>query len=370
MRALPLAVCLLALALLAPASSSALPPADRLAVLSRGINITGWFRFPASRDPAVLRDWLSDTAMRDLKRVGFSFVRLAVDPALFDAPAALDRVKMRRVLIDQVRRLQQFGLAVMISPHPVGWNVDQSQTDQLKLAAFWRDMAPALHGLPANLTFPEVLNEPVFHDDPTAWWRLQDSLRASIRSALPEQTIVLTGHDWGSVAGLLALTPSSDANVVYSFHFYDPSELTSLAAWHQGLDQSAMALLPFPETNPAQCQPALDSTRDRETSGVIRFYCATGWDESRVSARLLAAASWAAQHHVALLAGEFGASARVNPSARLAWLKVVRSTCAANGIGWALWGYDDVMGFDVRRPPENEPRLDRSVLEALGLSLM
>ena len=69
------------------------------------------------------------------------------------------------------------------------------------------------------------------------------------------------------------------------------------------------------------------------------------------------------------LAGEFGASARLNSAARLAWLRLVRSTCASNGIGWALWGYDDVMGFDVRRPPGNKPELDRSVLKALGLTV-
>jgi hypothetical protein len=68
-----------------------------------------------------------------------------------------------------------------------------------------------------------------------------------------------------------------------------------------------------------------------------------------------------------LLAGEFGASVALNPAARLAWLGLVRETCAANGIGWALWGYDDVMGFAVRRPPENRPVLNGSVLGSLGL---
>ena len=99
------------------------------------------------------------------------------------------------------------------------------------------------------------------------------------------------------------------------------------------------------------------------------FYCATGWDDARVVTRINAAAAWAAGHGVALLAGEFGATARLNPSARIAWLRLVRATCASNGIGWALWGYDDVMGFDVSRPPGNNPVLDRSVLNALGLPI-
>ena len=90
----------------------AIPPPERTAVLRRGINITGWFRFPASQDPAALRAWLSDAAMADLKRAGFTFVRLAVDPAV------IERSAMRQLFLDQVRRLQRHGLAVIVSPHP------------------------------------------------------------------------------------------------------------------------------------------------------------------------------------------------------------------------------------------------------------
>jgi hypothetical protein len=87
-----------------------------------------------------------------------------------------------------------------------------------------------------------------------------------------------------------------------------------------------------------------------------------------VNSRLESAAAWARGHGVALLAGEFGASDALNTDSRLAWLGLVRRTCEANGIGWALWGYDDVMGFNLPRPPGNRPALDRSVLAALGLS--
>jgi hypothetical protein len=335
-----------------------------LAVLQRGINITGWFRYPASRDPAVLSRWLSDPAMADLKRAGFTFVRLAVDPAIIDGPA------MRGLLVDQVRRLQRQGLAVIVSPHPVSWNLDQNLSDRSRLAEFWHDLAPALRGLPPAQTFPEVLNEPVFHDDPTDWWTLQNTLHIAIRTALPDNTIILTGQDWGSISGLLTLIPDpEDLNVVYSFHFYDPAELTSLAAYRPSLDRDALARLPFPEANPANCQQAARSARDAATRDLMAFYCATGWDAARVRARLQDAVSWSRRYGVALLAGEFGASASLNPTARLAWLQLVRETCVENRISWALWGYDDVMGFGVRRPPENRPQLDRSVLAALGLQV-
>jgi endoglucanase len=348
--------------LLLPFVCFAMPPPDRIAALRRGINITGWFRFPASRDPAVLATWLSEPAMADLKADGFTFVRLAFDPAILDSPAA------RQVFLDQTRRLESHGLAVIVSPHPAAGSLDSSPGDRDRFAAFWRDFAPRLRALDPRLTFPEILNEPVFQADPATWWAWQHDLCLTLRAALPSHTIVLTGQDWGSIAGLLTLPPEPDENVVYSFHFYEPSELTSLAAYRQGLDRAALARLPFPETSPALCEDAAAATPDQPTRTLIRFYCATFWDAARVRTRIIDAADWARRHKVALLAGEFGASAALNPAARLAWLRLVRETCAANGIGWALWGYDDVMGFNVPRPPGPRPTLDRSLLKALGLA--
>ena len=68
---------LAALALVLLAGSTDLPP-----VLARGINITNWFRFPPSRDPAALRGYLDNATLRSLKHAGFTFVRLAVQPDL------------------------------------------------------------------------------------------------------------------------------------------------------------------------------------------------------------------------------------------------------------------------------------------------
>jgi hypothetical protein len=97
---------ILALALcLVPIGARAAP-----VVLSRGINITGWFRYPASRDPAVLASYLSDRALADLHHAGFDFVRLAIDPDGVDTS----------VLITAIRRIQRQGLTVVVSPHPQG----------------------------------------------------------------------------------------------------------------------------------------------------------------------------------------------------------------------------------------------------------
>jgi hypothetical protein len=90
------------------------------------------------------------------------------------------------------------------------------------------------------------------------------------------------------------------------------------------------------------------------------------WDADKVAARIAEAAAWGHRHRAAVLLGEFGASQRLNSTARLAWLAAVRQASEHEGIGWALWGYDDSMGF-ARHPPHDQGGLDPGVLQALGL---
>ena len=338
----------------APCQTVMAPP------LSRGINLTNWFRFPASRDPSALANYMTDQALKDLHAVGFDFVRLAVDPDL--AGSRLTN------LIAALRRIQRQGLTVIVSPHPSGWSLETKAEDRERLRRFWHNLAPALRLLDPARTVPEVLNEPVFPGDPAGWADLQHVVLAEIRQALPQATVVLTGHDWGSIGGLLALTPESDPNVVYSFHLYDPAELTSLAAYRPGLDRGALAQLPFPVSDRTDCEAAANGSADAPTQELMRYYCALGWDVARMNGIIQQAADWARVHQVRILAGEFGASVQLNQPARTAWLQTVRTGCETKGIGWALWGYDDVMGFAIARPPAIRPALDRAVLTALGLT--
>ena len=206
----------------------------------------------------------------------------------------------------------------------------------------------------------------MFPGDPAGWQMLQSAVLGDIRRALPGNTVVLTGHDWGSIGGLLALTPQDDPNVVYSIHFYDPAELTSLAAYRPGLDRAALSQLPFPATSSEDCDRIALQAADQGTRGLMRFVCAQQWDAARVRAAIGRASAWAERHRVRLLLGEFGVSAQLNEAARLAWLRAVREACEASGIAWALWGYDDVMGFGISRPPPPSPRLDPRMLAALG----
>ena len=344
-------------------SASAAPPAARVALLRKGVNITAWFRYPASQDPAALRGYLGGIAIEALKRAGFTFVRLPVDPALLSNPA------VPQALDTAIKRLSDAGLGVVVSLHPASWRLETSDPDRAALHQAWRRLGPVLGRLSPDRVLAELLNEPVFPNDPGGWQALQHTLLATARSVLPNHTIVLTGHDWSSIGGLDATRPEADPNVVYTFHLYEPADLTSLAAWRQGLDRGALARLPFPVRDPTQCERVAAQVSDPTTAGMMRYYCAQGWNEARMREKIDIAANWGRRHAIPVFCGEFGAARALNPDARLNWLRAVRVACEANGMGWALWGYDDVMGFALPRPPGPAPVLDAGILRALGLTV-
>src|SRR6185312_12347629 len=133
---------------------------------------------------------------------GFNFVRLAVDPAILLRPDGEPDPQRIALVLDAVSRLESHGLGVVVGLHPSNWRLEQSARDRESLAALWRLLASAMRGLDPRLTFPEILNEPVFRQDPLAWEALQASVLAEIRARLPGSTVVLSGNQWGSLDGL------------------------------------------------------------------------------------------------------------------------------------------------------------------------
>jgi endoglucanase len=363
------AILLLALACVVPAwAARAEVPAERLATLARGVNFTNWFRFPPRRDDAQFRGYIDDGTLAELRRVGFTFVRLAVQPELMLNRAGRPDGHRLALLAAAVARIERHRLGVMVGWHPQTWHLETSATEQRQLQDLWSALAERLRPLDPALTFPEVLNEPVYPDAEPAWEALQEKVLARIRVVLPRATVVLTGNNWGSIDGLVGLHPVADGNVVYSFHTYEPQVLTALGGFESDLDHAALARLPFPVAGAHACDAAEQSTAQPRTREVIRFYCSGHWNAAKLRALVDRAAQWGRRNHVPVVCGEFGASDQLPPATRLAWISAMRSALAANGIGWALWGYDDSMGFDIH--PDRSPRLplNPALLRALGLA--
>lgn len=361
-----LAILLLAMPL-SPAAADM--PQSRAAVLSRGLNIAHWLRFPPSNDDAALRAYLDDAAVASLKQAGFTYVRIPVglEVVMQGRHVAPDKLA---TVVAIIRRVQRAGLGVMIEPHPQqvqNWDFGKNREARQILLGFWRDMAPALRPLPVGLTFPELVNEPA-DDDPADWDRLQGEILQVIRTALPQNTVMLTGTNWSSLDGLLKVKPVADSNVVYTFHTYEPTLLTLAGSWDSGIDQRMLAAnIPFP-VSPSACASAIAATTQPHTRSIMQYWCSQPQNEATIAAYLQRATDWGRQHSVHVALTEFGAVGTLNKPARNAYFTAMHRGAEAQRLPWAVWALDDQMGFD--RPVGNATmalRLSPNVVHDLGL---
>lgn len=372
---------ILALSALLPgslAARSTVPP-ERLALLARGINLSELFS--PWTNPASFGTRFRPEDADFIKRAGFTVCRLPLGPDLLFDPAQPAQPKAEIRYVDRVvRLLLDAGVAVVFDPiHGDSANSDwekklaHNASYRAKAETYWESLARHYAAFSTDRIFFEVMNEPHLSSvekGSGSWWEgVQRGLAAAIRRGAPDSTIIATGENWGSVDGLLAIEPLADANVVYSFHFYDPMTFTHQGAGWTGPVQVALRDIPYP-SNPTAVAHAAAALKDSAARAQVLRYGEEQWDAPRIASRIKRAADWGKKYDVPLFCGEFGVYRKVSPASdRLAWITDVRRSLEFMGIGWAMWDYDGdfgVVGYD--EPSwRRGPKADSGNLAALGL---
>jgi endoglucanase len=364
-----------------PQEESRPVPASRYERLVKGINLAFWFWLPQTEDQDI-QTRFDDQDFNYLKSAGFTFVRLPVDLGYLLDELDADRIDDAHLAeLDVVLdRLLAAGLAVVIDIHSTASPEVDSPVFSERLEddsdfppvflVFWENFARHLDTRDPERVFLELLNEPVFEDNPEDWPPMLAQLVAAARRGAPEHTLLVSGAWWSNIDGLLMLDPLPDQNIIYYFHFYEPFPFT-----HQGADWAGREVLtlhdvPYP-ASPEAIHNAIsqaDSNRDRRT---IKDYGDEMWDYDKIQARIQLAADWAERHNVWLLCDEFGAYGETIPSdQRALWVKDVRNALESFGIGWAMWEYDGDFALVKRdhNPTGLEIRPYVELMDALGLS--
>ena len=364
---LTLASCILACSMSAAAAPGV--PAGRLERLKSGVNVTRWFQTwgPISADH--YRTYIGDDELAMMRRMGIRHIRLCFSPEfLYDPAHPTEPIPDHLALYEQaIQRIEAHDLAVVVDPH----NTQQPRIEQDGpwrdgFPAFWGALAAKLKHFSPELTFFELVNEPVFDHQEDRWFTLQERLVAAIRKNAPQHTIICTGPNWGGIDGLLKLTPLPHRNIVYSFHFYDPFPFTHQGATWAGRVPPLLKGLPYP-SSPEAVTDVLNRTEDAEAKGWIRDYGEKRWNRERLKARLDEALAWSRKYNVPLYCGEFGVyPLNAPPASRRNWFRDFGSLIREAGVGYAAWGWDDVFSFG-RRLVDGKPVIDTTPIEPLGL---
>jgi hypothetical protein len=400
----------LAGALVAPVVARA-APRDMIR-LRRGMNLWPWFsltrEFPAPRTDYDWPPYQQDRAIptqRDLaalRTAGIDFVRLPVDPGPLLAFSGERRERLMRDVLGAVETAHDEGLAVVVNLHASeathhfnSRNLVGDVTAPLfkRYVGLVRDIAARLSRLdPARVAF-EPVNEPPQSCGSADWSLMQSELLRTARLAAPRLTLIATGACGGMIAGLETLDPArlADANIICTFHFYEPYVFS-----HQGAPWMSsepmyryLNAVPWPGS-PAVKQRTLDAVaarmaadhatppaQKREISAtisrVLDQYFDANPDRRFIEKYFARVTGWADRHGIdrsRVLLGEFGALrsddryVAAGAADRARYIRDVREVAEAAGMPWAFWNLFDGMGLTI---DDWSRELDPAIVAALGL---
>src|SRR5215467_3247661 len=362
----------------APAQTNSSIAMQRAKHLRHGINLSEWFAQvydPKGYTKEHLLTWVTADDIALIKSMGFDHVRLSVNPEPMMRHNMADHLPPEYVgfLDSAVKMILDHGLAVIIDMHPESeFKARLVQHDDFieQFSDYWRAIAQHYSTYDPEMVYFEVLNEPEFRDR-FRWAGVQAKLAASIREGAPQHTIIAAGANWSDIDDLLWLTPLSDPNVIYNFHFYYPHTFT-----HQGATWGSNywhfeSKLGYPAT-PETAQKVAAQEPDAYNRLQVLRYGLDHWDANRISIEIGQAAEWGKRWNVPLTCNEFGVYRQVsNPQDRARWIHDVRSTLEHYGIGWNMWDFgarDNGRGFGVVNGRKEGPNTaDAVTAEALGL---
>jgi endoglucanase len=322
--------------------------------------------------------------VRLIKRLGFDFVKLLLNPAVLTSGRTLDTASMAHFdrIID-FASVESLPVVVCIHPEDDFKRRVLGKVDEFE--AFLGFMTELAHHLSTGWTPEQVafqlMTEPYGSSlDPAHWnhWeRLQQRLWKSVRGAMSRYTLILSGDRVGSIEGLEDIHTVNDDNVLYCFTFYEPHLFTwQGGTWRSGVIP-ALKNLPYPSclVTGAERSRLLATIPQslRATAGAeIDQYVKEDWNRASLAARIDRAVAWQRRSggRVRLWCAEFGCYQKAASAAdRLRYLHDMRSVLEERGIGWAYWSYNET--FTIMTPeskpfwPPTVQTPDRSVLRVL-----
>ncbi len=406
------------LALAALAFGLAVPPyamAQRAGIFHRGIALfhplysadstpgpDKQFIFPPF---AAARHTLTDTQLSIIRKAGFDFVRLPVDPGPFLQFAGARRDALDDLLRQKVQMILDSGLAVIVDFHPNAYGpadylppalVKGADTPMFEAyCTMLARTARLLDGLHSDRVALELMNEPAVgwsRAGYAAWQAMLEKAYHAARSGAAHLTLVLSGGNGGDYDGLTYVDPApfaKDTAIIYTFHFYEPHEFT-FQSYPEGPHSRLAADIPYP----AQARPLsdsvealtarvekLDSSLTQRAADMamgladLARYKAENFSRSDMHRDFDQIASWARTHNIPsnqIFLGEFGVERRfgiydgARDTERVRWLRDVREEAAAHGFFWSLWAYSGRGGMEITND-DAATDVDPITLSALGL---
>lgn len=298
---------------------------QRAQQMHRGVNLSNWLEaywlIPFNAYPETNK--YNAATFTNLSALGVDAFRLPITfehLAASTPPYTLDTAHPAFELIDNaIQWAAASDVKLIIDMHHGTTTLTDANyaTELPRLRAIWQQII-ALYGHlnPERYLF-EVYNEP--HAISNANFRtVAQALVDDLRTAGSAHSVIVGASGYNGAGSLAAFTPLDDADIIYTFHFYDPYFFT-----HQQMSWTS---------------PPYFAARTFPQAGEL----------ASVAAAINAAGDWAAAHNVPVVVGEFGVAANADATSKCNWIDAVVGLFEDNEFPWFYWdpqGYNDGFGF-------------------------
>lgn len=283
----------------------------------RGMNCYGSF---TAQDFQDLKDW------------GVNHIRYQItNPQLVEENGQWKFNDRTKKSIDAVLELaKQVDIGVVLDLHAQGpffpgdiWKAEtlanwENPENRAKLVSLWKWIAETYKDDKTVIAY-EILNEPAPPRNERGF-RALGEINAMVTKAIREidgwHTIVVSGPEFSRPGKMMETVVTGDPNTVYTFHMYEPTELT-----HQGISwMNAPAGVTYPGTIPL-------GWKEPRTPTMV--------DKDFLNAKMEPVVEFQRKYKVRIWVGEF-ACRRIAPNnSAYPWLKDVLEGLEAHSWDWA-----------------------------------
>lgn len=222
---------------------------------------------------------------------------------------------------------QKAGIQVVVDLHNLSQGLFHDRASQVRLIETWKAIVRRFGHHPAVWGW-DLANEPIedeWSDGVLFWDELADTLAREIRKLDTAGVIIVEPASGGGVRQLPNLKPVGwnrgydIPKVVYSFHFYEPGNLT-----HQGVTGHPPIGTRYPDT----------------ISGIY-------WDSAQMRKALQPAYDFQAKYRMPLYVGEFSCIRWAPDHSALRWLADLTRLFEKAGWDWTYHAYREYHGWSL-----------------------
>jgi len=327
--------------------------------LKRGVNIEGWLGGLRGRRDGVSLAFIEEDA-RLVAELGFDHLRINVNERSLWDDEERPHTQAFDCLDELLDTCSSLGLTAIFDLHVVRghhFNAEDKPLfyDPKAVDAFldvWRRLSDRLGDRPHDLLVYEFLNEPVADDAPEDWNRVARKVHALLREREPERTFILGSNAWNSVDAFESLWIPDDQNLVLTFHFYRPFQLTHHAVHvrHDGMYEGSVH---YPGRPVSDEDLAGMGEKQRE----LALRDNQPYDQSLLVRLMEPAIRVAKAHNLPLYCGEWGCYDSVPRADRVRWHRDMVSVLNEVTDGWAAYAYRGRWGTVKNAAGELDPEL-------------